>query len=222
MTSKQLINLIKNRRSIRKFTGANINRDEIEKIIEAGIWAPTGTNQQELRFIILSEPDDIAYFAKFKKIKSAKCVILIFIDFENYYTGFNGVKYLRHKRSLPFVDTGMCLMNMCLMAEAMDIKSVVLNTSENLWYDKIRSRKIWQKILRRIAVKLTISIFGVEYFTHFCKNSLGINTSRYIPAGAIALGYSDKKLDIDILQYKGKPVKRRNIFEYIIEKPNGN
>ena len=51
MNSDDLMGLIRSRRSVRTFDQEQpVTKEEIQKILEAGIWAPTGTNQQELRF----------------------------------------------------------------------------------------------------------------------------------------------------------------------------
>jgi len=45
---KMLMDLIKERRSVRLFNGRKIPREDILSIIEAATWAPTGCNNQEL------------------------------------------------------------------------------------------------------------------------------------------------------------------------------
>jgi len=209
--------LIKNRRSIRKFSNTIVSQELINEIISSGIWAPTGTNQQELKFLVVTEEKLRIKFSKFKKIKTAPLIIMIFIDFEKYYESFGDIKYLRHKRTLPFVDTGMAMMNMILTSEALGLNTVALNVSDSLWFDNIKNRSIFQKILRRIAVKLRLSIFGIEFFQDFCQQHLEIDMKRYIPSGSIAVGYSDKALNIEKLVYKGKPVKRMSLENYILK-----
>ncbi len=209
--------LIENRRSIRKFSNITVPQDLINEIISAGIWAPTGTNQQELKFLIVTDEELRKKFSEFKKIKTAPLILMIFIDFEKYYEAFGNVKYLRHKRTLPFVDTGMAMMNMILTAEAQGLNTVALNVSDSLWFDNIKNRSIIQKFLRRIAVKLRISAFGIEFFHDFCQQKLKIDMNRYIPSGSIAVGYSDKALNIETLVYKGKPVKRTAVKDYLIQ-----
>lgn len=44
--------VIKNRRSIRKYKNINISRKDIEQIIEAGSLAPSGKNKQPWRFLV--------------------------------------------------------------------------------------------------------------------------------------------------------------------------
>lgn len=49
----ELINVIKSRRSIRKFKGDPIPKEIIEKIIAAGTLAPSGKNKQPWKFYVI-------------------------------------------------------------------------------------------------------------------------------------------------------------------------
>lgn len=46
---------IRKRRSVRKYTGEAIPRQDLEKIVEAGRWAATGYNRQPWDFIVVTE-----------------------------------------------------------------------------------------------------------------------------------------------------------------------
>jgi nitroreductase len=50
---------IKKRRSIRKFTGEPIPREDLEKIVDAGRLAATGGNRQPWTFIVITEREMI-------------------------------------------------------------------------------------------------------------------------------------------------------------------
>lgn len=52
-----ILNVMKERRSIRKFNTLPVEREEIEKIVEAGRWAPSGGNSQSVHFTVLLNPD---------------------------------------------------------------------------------------------------------------------------------------------------------------------
>ncbi len=53
-----LLNAIKSRRSIRQFHNKPVEKEKLEKIIEAGRFTPTGTNRQHNRYIIMENPSD--------------------------------------------------------------------------------------------------------------------------------------------------------------------
>ena len=58
-SNESLLDLMKKRRSVRLFNGNKIPQEHLLSIIEAGIWAPTGCNNQELRFLILDKQEEI-------------------------------------------------------------------------------------------------------------------------------------------------------------------
>ncbi|HEC79931.1 MAG: hypothetical protein B6D57_02260 [Candidatus Coatesbacteria bacterium 4484_99] len=51
----ELIDAVKGRRSVRKFKKLSIPKEDIDKIMESAIWAPSGSNRQQWRFIIVTD-----------------------------------------------------------------------------------------------------------------------------------------------------------------------
>ncbi|MFC1756656.1 nitroreductase family protein [Patescibacteria group bacterium] len=49
--------VIKNRRSVRVFSDQKINQETLEKILEAGNWAPSHCNTQSWKFIIVDDQE---------------------------------------------------------------------------------------------------------------------------------------------------------------------
>jgi len=49
-----ILRLIKGRRSVRKFKKKTVSKQIVEKILEAGRWAPSGLNNQPWRFMVLA------------------------------------------------------------------------------------------------------------------------------------------------------------------------
>jgi len=50
-----VLEAIKQRRSIRQFTEQTIERELLEQILDAARWAPTAGNQQRWRFIVVTD-----------------------------------------------------------------------------------------------------------------------------------------------------------------------
>lgn len=48
---------VKERRSIRRYKGEPIEKDDIEKMVEAARWAPSAKNLQPWKFVIVQHPD---------------------------------------------------------------------------------------------------------------------------------------------------------------------
>jgi nitroreductase/Pyruvate/2-oxoacid:ferredoxin oxidoreductase delta subunit len=52
----QAAQLIKGRRSVREFKDKKVPREEIERIIDVARYAPTGHNNQEVRWLVIDDP----------------------------------------------------------------------------------------------------------------------------------------------------------------------
>lgn len=55
ITPDHLLNYIKFRRSVRQFTDKPIEKEKIEQIIEAGRFTPTGSNSQNVSYIVVQD-----------------------------------------------------------------------------------------------------------------------------------------------------------------------
>lgn len=75
----ELLELMKRRRSIRKYLPQRVEREKLEKIQEAGIYAPNPGGRQGTKIIILDDPEEIERVG----IVNANC--------ENRDWGGNGV-----------------------------------------------------------------------------------------------------------------------------------
>jgi len=56
----ELMEAIKARRSIRKYTNEPVSRELLEELLEAACWAPSADNRQPWHFVVLTKPEDIA------------------------------------------------------------------------------------------------------------------------------------------------------------------
>jgi nitroreductase len=59
---------IKGRRSIRAYSDEPVSKEQIEAVIEAGTWAPTGTNRQPWKFIVIENKELIKYISDETKL----------------------------------------------------------------------------------------------------------------------------------------------------------
>lgn len=104
-----ILNLIKSRRSIRKYKNKAVPAGYIDKILEAGRWAPSGQNNQPWRFAVVKDEKikrQLSETTKYKRIiTGAPAVICVFLD---NIEGYNRTKDLQ--------AIGACLQNMLLEA----------------------------------------------------------------------------------------------------------
>ena len=119
MNKNDILKLIRSRRSIRKFKSDEVPEDLIYEILEAGIWAPSGLNNQPWRFIILKDRDfreKISSFTKYSRIITAAdfCIAV----FYNKPAGYD--------RDKDLMAIGSCIQNMLLYSFSAGIGSVWL------------------------------------------------------------------------------------------------
>jgi len=102
----KVLQLIKNRRSVRKFKKKTIPAKLIDEILESGRWAPSGLNNQPWRFMVLDQEskDSLAEFTHYSRIiKGADKVLIVFLD--------KGASYNYEK---DLMAIGACIQNMLL------------------------------------------------------------------------------------------------------------
>ncbi len=59
---------IKGRRSIRCYTEEPVSKEQIEDVLEAGVWAPTAMHREPCRFIVIENKELIKYVSDETKI----------------------------------------------------------------------------------------------------------------------------------------------------------
>lgn len=59
----QTESLIKSRRSIRKYSDKNVEREKIEKLIDIARFAPTGGNSQQVEWLVINSRDEVKKLA---------------------------------------------------------------------------------------------------------------------------------------------------------------
>ena len=110
---------IRQRRSIREFTEQPVARDLLERIITAGIWAPSGLNNQPWRFIIIRDQEiraQLAALTHYAHIAAAApALIAVYLDQEKMYD-----------RVKDHQAAGACIQNMLLSAHALGLGAVWL------------------------------------------------------------------------------------------------
>ncbi|MCZ8520484.1 MULTISPECIES: nitroreductase family protein [Paenibacillus] len=85
--------IISGRRSIRKYDpSVKISREEMTEILEEATLAPSSTNMQPWRFVVIESPEGkaaLAPLAKFNQVQveTSAAVIAVFGDMENFENG---------------------------------------------------------------------------------------------------------------------------------------
>ena len=84
-----VIEAIKTRRSIRQFTKEPVSDEQLDRILESGLWAPSGKNNQPWKFAVIRDMTLKASLASLTHysavIKNAPVCIAIFLDHSRVY-----------------------------------------------------------------------------------------------------------------------------------------
>jgi len=73
--------VIKKRRSVRNYTGEAIPKEKLEKIVDAGRWAPSGYNRQPWDFIIVTNREMIENLKIAANwMENAAAIIVVILD----------------------------------------------------------------------------------------------------------------------------------------------
>lgn len=110
---------IRKRRSIREFTGQEVSGKLLRKIVAAGIWAPSGLNNQPWRFVLIRDAavrNKLASQTTYSHIiLGAPALITVLLDRSAMYDE------LKDHQS-----AGACIQNMLLAAEELGLGAVWL------------------------------------------------------------------------------------------------
>ena len=147
----ELLELMKNRRSIRKYQGRQISREDMETIIEAGTWAPNAGGGQRsiivgIRNAELAEKIGRLNLARFDRLRLSGSYVSAeqpsIIDDPTMKSGFYGapavcvVFAMKHfLYSIP--DAFCCAENMVLMAAELGISSCIIARGEETFDNAI-------------------------------------------------------------------------------------
>lgn len=125
-----VLEALRNRRSIRKFTDEPVSSDDLKKILEAGRWAPSGLNNQPWRFLIITSDDQrkklLEDYTKYAHVvRAANVLIAVFLDKQSKY---NHVKDCQ--------GAGACIQNMLLATHGLGLGGVwlgeIINQEEDV------------------------------------------------------------------------------------------
>lgn len=127
----EILKTIKNRRSIRSYLPAQIKQEELDLIIESGIYAPSGHNDQPWHFTVIQNKEIIQYINDKSKDLMAKSQIDWIKSMglnQKINITYNAPTLIivsGNKNALsPKVDCSAAIQNMLLAAESLNIGSV--------------------------------------------------------------------------------------------------
>jgi nitroreductase len=124
-----MLDVIKNRRSIRRFKKQTVDEKLVKEIIEAGTWAPSGLNNQPWKFVVVRSPAvkyKLAELTHYRTIiQEAPLCIAVFLD-----------TALSYDRTKDIQAIGACMQNILMAIHALGLGGVwlgeILKNSEKV------------------------------------------------------------------------------------------
>jgi len=118
-SENSVIDAIKTRRSIRQFRREPLSDDLLNQILESGLWAPSGKNNQPWKFAVIMDSSlkgSLASLTHYSStIKNAPVCIAVFLDHSRVYDRTKDVQAI-----------GASIQNMLLTTHSMGLGGVWL------------------------------------------------------------------------------------------------
>ncbi|WP_425058250.1 FMN reductase [NAD(P)H] [Sporomusa carbonis] len=139
MTANNVIQTIKNRRSIRTYQEEQIKEAELQAILEAGIYAPTGHNDQPWHFTVIRNKEFINHMSEKTKevMKTSPIGWVVKIANSDRHIFYNAPTVIvvsgRKNAYSPLTDCSAAIQNMLVAAESMNIGSVWIGLIDHLF-----------------------------------------------------------------------------------------
>ncbi len=177
-------NAILKRRSVRHFTSEKIPADTLRRLVKAGIYAPSGSNWQNQRFLIVDQPEELmrlgkhrfvwpyknANLERVKKshpggiIGNATAAIIVFSDsYQNDRRG-NGEYYIWE--GLETQNCSASIQNILTLATALKIGSCWISASDSMNYTRLFSGKSWRSVLTGYEIPECFKLQGIVILGH--------------------------------------------------------
>lgn len=155
---RAILDLILSRQSDRKYSEKPVEKEKLERIIEAGRMAPSACNAQPWKFIVVNDPSLILKVAEAASAKllgmnsfvnQAPVILVIIREQPNFSSKVGGT--IKNK-DYSLIDIGIASENLCLQAEAEGLGSCMIG-----WFDEKMIKKILS-IPRSKRVELLITL----------------------------------------------------------------
>lgn len=154
----ELLELINKRQSVRKYTNQIVEKEKIKKCLEAARLAPSASNSQPWKFIIVDDPELKNEVAKatFNKAVSfnkfaiqAPVIVVIVLEKSKLITQIGG--QIKDKE-WALIDIGISAEHFCLQAAELGLGTCILG-----WFNENKIKEIL-RIPNKKSVGLVITL----------------------------------------------------------------
>jgi nitroreductase len=167
------------RRSTRTFEDRPVEEGHLKTILEAGVAAPSGSNSQNQRFLVVTDPDEIEKVGKMrfvwpykaadqKKMReknpggivgNAAALVVVFADCSITEGRNHGEYYIWE--SLEIQNCSAAIENMLIMSTALGVGSCWVSASDKMNHRRMFSDSKWQKVFEDYKIKDSFKLQGI-------------------------------------------------------------
>lgn len=169
--------ILLNRRSVRQYRDKCLKSEHLNDIIEAAVYAPSGSNAQNQRFLVIEDKEDLHALGRLRfvwpyptagamrqkrpagLIGGAAAAIVVFADAALTDGRDNGEYYIWE--SLEIQNCSASIENMLNMAAALGIGSCWLSASERMSRTRLLSGRSWGEAFARYDVPHSYKVQAV-------------------------------------------------------------
>ncbi|MDD5529314.1 MAG: nitroreductase family protein [bacterium] len=126
----EILNLIKERRSIRKYKPIPVTNEQLNQVLESARWAPSWANTQCVKFIVIKDPDMKEKLQNTLTPRNPsreamiQAPIVIVACAETNKAGYKEGKPTTDKNEWFMFDTALALQNLTLTAHSLGLGTV--------------------------------------------------------------------------------------------------
>ena len=141
--AKIILDLIIRRQSDRKYSDKPVEKEKLDRIVEAGRMAPSACNAQPWKFIVVTNTELIGKIAEAASAKltgmnsfvALASVIIVVVREKPNFSSKVGATIKNKDYSL--IDIGIATENICLQAKSEGLGSCIIG-----WFDERQLRKL--------------------------------------------------------------------------------
>jgi nitroreductase len=164
---KKMLEIIKSRQSDRKYSDKPVEKDKLDRILEAGRMSPSACNAQPWKFVVVTDTGFLKRLAEAASAKllhmnrfvsQAPLMIVIVREKPNVVSKIGGT--IKNK-DYSLIDIGIASENICLQAKAEGLGSCMIG-----WFDEAEVRNILGiPRVKRVELIITLGYSLNEYKT---------------------------------------------------------
>jgi len=165
MPDNNFLSLVKQRQSVRKYTGQPVEEEKLQRCLEAARLAPSASNSQPWKFIVVNDPELVQKVARetigplstFNNfVPQAPVIVAIVIEKMKVFTKIGASI---QDREYPLIDIGIAAEHFCLQAAEEGLGTCMLG-----WFNEKPIKELLNIPKdRRIGLLITLGYAPEDY-----------------------------------------------------------